>query len=97
MDEKIEAGQSACPVYLGIHYPTDILMGALIGVFMGWLFHLPAVRRPLTGWTFRWLDASPAEFYAFSFLLTSQICELFDPVRSILNFISRGHLPSIIG
>jgi undecaprenyl-diphosphatase len=80
-------------VYLGIHYPTDILVGALIGVFMGWLFHLPAVRRPLTGWAFRWLDARPAQFYAFSFLLTYQICELFDPVRGILNFIRRGHLP----
>jgi undecaprenyl-diphosphatase len=80
-------------IYLGIHYPTDVLAGAMIGVSMGWLVHLLAIRKPLTNWAFRWLDARPGQFYAFSFLLTYQICELFDPVRSIVNFIHRGHLP----
>ena len=80
-------------VYLGIHYPTDILAGALIGVSAYWLVHLPAIRKPLTNWAFRRLDARPGQFYAFSFLLTYQICELFDPVVRIINFIHRGHLP----
>jgi undecaprenyl-diphosphatase len=80
-------------VYLGIHYPTDILAGAVIGVSICWLVHLPSIRKPLTNHAFRWLDAKPGRFYAFSFLLTYQICELFDPVRSIVKFVLRGHLP----
>jgi undecaprenyl-diphosphatase len=80
-------------VYLGVHYPTDILAGAAIGVFTGWLLHLPAIQKPLTKWALQSLDARPGQFYAFSFLLTYVICELFDPVISIVNFIRRGHLP----
>ncbi|NND77191.1 MAG: phosphatase PAP2 family protein [Flavobacteriales bacterium] len=26
-------------IYLGVHYPVDILSGALLGIFIGWLVH----------------------------------------------------------
>jgi undecaprenyl-diphosphatase len=26
-------------IYLGVHYPSDILVGAIIGIFFGWLIH----------------------------------------------------------
>lgn len=31
-------------IYLGVHYPGDILVGGLIGVFYGWLFYKAAER-----------------------------------------------------
>jgi membrane-associated phospholipid phosphatase len=80
-------------VFLGVHYPSDILGGAVIGLFTGWLFHLPAIRNPVTNWAFRWLEEKPGQFYASSFLLTYVICELFDPVISVISFIRHGHLP----
>jgi len=43
----------------GEHYATDILAGAAIGVIPVCLANLPRIREPLTGWTLRWLDASP--------------------------------------
>ena len=73
-------------VYLGMHYPTDILVGALIGGVIAWAMHVSPVRsyisRPFTAWQLR----SPGTFYACAFLLTSQIAVLFDPVRHVARF-----------
>jgi undecaprenyl-diphosphatase len=80
-------------VYLGIHFPTDILAGAIIGVSTAWLAHFPGIRQPLTRGAFRWIDRRPGLFYAFSFLLTYLVCELFDPAISIVKFMLRAHLP----
>lgn len=35
-------------VYLGVHYPTDVLVGAAVGSFMGWLFYLGLKRAKQT-------------------------------------------------
>jgi membrane-associated phospholipid phosphatase len=73
-------------VYLGMHYPTDVLMGAFIGIAIAWLLHAPAIRRTLSAPLLQWQQRSPATFYASAFLLTSQIAVLFDPVRNVANF-----------
>ena len=78
-------------LYLGIHYPTDILAGASIGMVLACLLNLPVIRKPATIWALRWMDSEPALFYPCFFLLTYQIAELFDPLRAIAGFfIHRG-------
>ena len=74
-------------LYLGEHYVTDIVAGAALGVVAVWAANRPALRRPLTSWASRWMDAKPSQFYCFAFLVTYQIAELFDPVIKIIEFI----------
>jgi hypothetical protein len=59
-------------LYLGFHYPTEILSGALIGITLAKLFcdrvglySMPRLKR------------SPGSFYACLFILTFEIATLF--------------------
>ena len=68
-------------VYLGIHYPTDILAGAAIGVGVGCVAHQKAVRSFVAEVPFLWMRKRPGSFYAFFFLFMYEITVLFNDVR----------------
>lgn len=70
-------------VYMGFHYPTDVLAGALLGLAAGSLCKISSLRTALTRPVLHWLEESPGTFYAASFLLTFQIAVTFDPIRQI--------------
>ncbi len=85
-------------LYLGAHYSTDILGGAALGISMAWLANRESIRKPLTNWAMRWLDARPAEFYCVFFLVTYVMAELFTPILKMLALanllVHRSPLPS---
>jgi undecaprenyl-diphosphatase len=70
-------------IYLGLHYPTDILAGAIIGVMISLLCNVYLVKgarlRSLTKWSY----SAPQFFYPVFFLFTYQIADLFSSSRAI--------------
>jgi undecaprenyl-diphosphatase len=70
-------------VYLGMHHPTDILGGAVIGVGMVQLALLPSVQSWMIAGPIAWLSDRPQVFYPMLFLLLFAICTVFDPIFAL--------------
>jgi undecaprenyl-diphosphatase len=73
-------------IYLGLHYPSDIAAGALLGVIIIALVHNLFGFHRLNGYFFKVKKAYPSVFYAFFFLITYQIADMFESVRAIITF-----------
>ncbi|MFZ1973236.1 MAG: phosphatase PAP2 family protein [Candidatus Acidiferrales bacterium] len=70
-------------VYMGMHYPTDILAGAAIGVGIASTAKIVVVRAKVAGPPMHWLETSPQTFYPVLFLLTFLITVIFNPIRRV--------------
>jgi undecaprenyl-diphosphatase len=72
-------------IFLGFHYPTDVLAGALFGSALGYSARWSAWRSPIVGPAVRLQEASPGIFYAAFFLLVYQTAVLYDPLRATVS------------
>lgn len=81
-------------IYLGLHHPTDIIAGAVIGIGAACLTRIRHIRKITNRYSFKWLRLHPASFYAFFFFVTFQMAVIFNDVRSILKFLL--HLLNVI-
>jgi len=70
-------------VYLGEHFPTDILAGALLGIAIARLAEIRVLREALSRRPLRLLQSSPAGFYASFFLCSFLFATNFDSVRKV--------------
>lgn len=79
-------------VYVGFHYPTDILGGAIIGVIITLLISIDKISKPLIQTVFRFSSKYTGLFYVLFFLLTYQISNLFDESLDLLHTVHRVFL-----
>ncbi|MFM0606865.1 phosphatase PAP2 family protein [Paraburkholderia sediminicola] len=80
-------------VYLGLHYPTDVIAGALIGIVVTYVMTSDFVRRPLAAPILRWIDKRPGLGYAMAFVLCFELVTQLDEVRILAQSVSKvvGH------
>lgn len=74
-------------VYLGMHYPTDIIAGAVLGVVICLIVNQAAIRQriavPVLDWSIRYQGI----FYAGVFLLSFELASQFDELRRLSEFV----------
>jgi hypothetical protein len=71
-------------VYLGMHHPTDVIAGWLLGVGMALAANAELVRTRLSRLPLRWADLHPRPFYAAGFVAAMQVATMFDGPRSMV-------------
>jgi undecaprenyl-diphosphatase len=70
-------------VYVGIHHPTDIIAGALIGIGFVHLSQIPEVRQRISRVPMGWLLERPHVFYPLLFVVLLAVSTVFDPVFNL--------------
>lgn len=76
-------------IYLGLHYPTDIMAGAIIGILITWLISLQNLTQAIIKRSMDFASRYPGIFYALFFVLTFQIATLFDESRMLGGYFIR--------
>lgn len=74
-------------IYLGLHYPTDILGGAIIGVCVVLICNMPVFIKKISEPIVNWSNAKPELFYPLLFLISYQIADMFDNARAFISFL----------
>jgi undecaprenyl-diphosphatase len=81
-------------VYLGYHFSTDVLAGAMIGCLITYIvFQSGPVNKLVQCKLLPWSEQRPALFYPGLFLVTYQFASLFDEVRRLGEFSAQLFVP----
>lgn len=74
-------------LWLGYHFLSDILAGALIGAVVVLLFDQRAVRSAISGPVLGLMETKPHLFYMGLILFSYQVSELFNSIRDALGLL----------
>lgn len=78
-------------LYTGLHYPSDILAGGLLGFGIAWLASRDRLIAPRIVDAVLGIEARrPALFYTAAFILTWQVADLFGGSRALVTNIWRA-------
>jgi undecaprenyl-diphosphatase len=69
--------------YLGFHYPTDLLVGAAVGVVITVLMTRDAIRVRYAVPMLRWIERHPAPAATLGFILCVELVTQFDELRKV--------------
>ncbi|MEX3957243.1 phosphatase PAP2 family protein [Trinickia sp. EG282A] len=77
-------------VYLGLHYPTDVIGGAILGVAITYLMTRDAARKRYARPASIWFERSPAASYTLAFVVCFELITQFDEVVRLGESIENG-------
>jgi len=83
-------------IYLGLHYPSDVLVGLFLGATLGFLLNQSAARVRIAGPFLDWEARAPGSFYAALFLISYEFATQFASVRAIAGSFAHA-LHRIVG
>jgi membrane-associated phospholipid phosphatase len=77
-------------IYLGLHYPTDVLAGAVIGIAITTVATRDFVRRRFAAPVLRMINKFPGLGYALAFILCFELITQFDEILLLIRAISKA-------
>lgn len=75
-------------LYLGLHYPTDVLAGSALGAGVAAVMNAAPIRTFIGGLGRSWRARRPGLFHAALFALAFEIATLFTDLRAIGGLVS---------
>ena len=82
-------------LYAGLHYPSNLLVGAILGFGTSWIVLKSPVPERLYNFLKTWQSKAPGLFYSGFFLVTLELANMFEGVRSlayVMKFAFHGFL-----
>ncbi|WP_321799369.1 phosphatase PAP2 family protein [Caballeronia sp. J97] len=77
-------------VYLGMHYPTDVIGGSAIGALSAWILTREPLRRRFAPLFVRFMEYWPAVGYMLAFVLFFELATMFDEPRLIASYVIKA-------
>jgi len=77
-------------MYLGIHWPTDLIAGAALAIVFTWLGTARVIRDVIRARLLPWAESSPALFYAGMFVVLFEVTNLFDDAHDAFHVLSHA-------
>jgi undecaprenyl-diphosphatase len=79
-------------VYVGLHWPTDLLAGAAIGAGLASIVAVAAYRNFVWRWVMKCWQRSPGVFAAFIFVLSYEVIDMFEGPLTLAKALLKHHL-----